>query len=217
VPLQNRVTPFGEIVATPERGTMMGNRGILHDDRRELVRSTQVRRWICCVTSFKGIRRVVMKPHSYTELFFLDETTALAAGHRPCFECRRTAAVAFQAAWTRAFGDHVNADQMDRVLDTERRVAKTGKKRTHEAEAGSLPDGAMVAWDGSAWLVFRGRLRRWTPAGYANSARLGSEVVDVLTPRTTTEVLRAGYAPGVHATAMSDPNTITESLAGAPV
>ncbi len=163
VPLRNRVTPFGAIIATSERGTMMGNRGILHNDRRELVRSTQLRRWICCVTSFKGIRRVIMKPHSYTELFFLDEATAFAAGHRPCFECRRTAAVAFQEAWTRACGDRATADQMDRVLEAERRTPRTGERRTFEAAARSLPDGAMVSWQGRPWLVFRGQLLLWTP------------------------------------------------------
>jgi hypothetical protein len=203
VPLRNRVTPFGGIVATPERGTMMGNRGILHDDCREIVRTTQVRRWICCVLSFKGIRRVVMRPRSYTELFFLDEATALAAGHRPCFECRRSAALAFQSAWAQALGGCATADEMDRVLEAERRVPRTGLKRTYEAEARSLPDGAVIALEGRAWLVLHGRLLRWTPAGYADAAPLASETVDVLTPRSTTEVLRAGYAPGIHVSAGS--------------
>jgi hypothetical protein len=197
------VTPFGEIIATPERGTMMGNRGILHDDRKEIVRSRQVRRWLCCVTSFKGIRRVIMRPHSYTELFFLDEATALAAGHRPCFECRRKSALDFQAAWTRAFGSCAMAEEIDRVLDSERRVPRSGEKKTYEAEARSLPDGAMVARGGCAWLVLDGELLRWTPAGYANRAHLGPGPIDVLTPRSTTEVLRAGYSPGLHASALS--------------
>jgi hypothetical protein len=201
MPLQNRVTPFGAIVAIPERGTMLGNRGVLHDDRRRLVRTTQVRRWICCVLSFKGIRRVVMTPRSYTELFFLDEATAFAAGHRPCFECRRPAALAYQAAWTRALGGRAMADDMDRVLDAERRVTTTGVKRTYEADARDLPDGTMVAWQGNAWIVLRGRLRLWTPAGYARSAPRGVDVVGVLTPRSTTEVLRAGYMVDVHVTA----------------
>jgi hypothetical protein len=199
------VTPFGEIIATPERGTMMGNRGILHDDRKDIVRSTQVRRWLCCVLSFKGIRRVIMKPHSYTELFFLDEATALAAGHRPCFECRRNAALDFQAAWTRAFGACAMADELDCVLDSERRVPRTGEKKTYEADARHLPDGAMVARGGSAWLVLGGELLRWTPAGYADRAHLGADAVDVLTPRSTTEVLRAGYSPGLHASARRSP------------
>ena len=122
MPLRNRVTPFGELVAIPERGTMLGNRGILHDERREIVRTSHVRRWICCVLEFKGIRRTVMKPRSYTELFFLDEATALAAGHRPCFECRRRAALDFQSAWVKALGGPAMADDMDRVLSVDRRV-----------------------------------------------------------------------------------------------
>ena len=201
MPLRNRVTPYGEIVATPERGTMMGNRGILHDDRKQLVRTTQVRGWLCCVTSFKGIRRVIMKPHSYTELFFLDEATAFAAGHRPCFECRRGSALAFQAAWTRVLGGRSMAGEIDRVLDHERRVPRIGKKRTYEADARSLPDGTMVARDGSAWLVLGGRLLRWTPAGYAERTHLGDGLLEVLTPSSTTQVLRAGYSPGIHVSA----------------
>jgi hypothetical protein len=201
VPLRNRVTPFGEIVATPERGTMMGNRGVLHDDHRELVRTSQVRRWICCVLSFKGIRRVVMKPRSYTELFFLDEATALAAGHRPCFECRRAAALEYQAAWLRAFGVHAMADDMDRVLDAERRAPRSGTKRTYEERARDLPDGTMVVRDARAWLVLGGHLVAWAPGGYGDAAPLPSGLVDVLTPRPTTSVLRAGYTPGLHPSA----------------
>jgi hypothetical protein len=202
MPLRNRVTPFGEIIATPERGMMMGNRGILHDDRKEIIRSSQVRRWLCCVTSFKNIRRVIMKPHSYTELFFLDEATALAAGHRPCFECRRKSALDFQTAWFRAFGVMPKADEMDRVLDSERRAPRSDKKTTYEVDANSLPDGAIIARDGSAWLVLGGQLLRWTPSGYAETAPLGSVAVEVLTPRSTVEVLRAGYSPELHPGAM---------------
>jgi hypothetical protein len=201
MPLRNRVTPFGEIIATPERGTLMGNRGILHDERKQLVRSSQLRRWICCVTSFKGRRRVIMKAHSYTELFFLDEATALAAGHRPCFECRRNAAEAFQRAWARAFRVHPMADDIDRVLDSERRLPRSYAKRTFVAEIRSLPDGAMIARDANAWLVLEDRLLRWTPGGYVESAPRLWGLVDVLTPRSTTEVLRAGYVAAPHASA----------------
>src|SRR5262245_37465472 len=99
MPLQNRVTPFGEIVAVPERGTLMGNRGVLHNDAGRIVRSYQVRRWIACRTTFRGRRRQLLQPHSYTELFFLDEATAFAAGHRPCAECRHTDYQRFKTAW----------------------------------------------------------------------------------------------------------------------
>src|ERR1700722_20021084 len=104
MPLRDRVTPFGELVAIPERGTMLGNRGVLHDEHRTIVRTSQVRRWICCVLEWKTIRRTIMRPRSYTELFFLDEATALAAGHRPCFECRRRAALEYQVSWAKALG-----------------------------------------------------------------------------------------------------------------
>jgi hypothetical protein len=174
MPLRNRVTPFGDIIATPERGTMFGNRGILHDERKVIVRTSQVRRWLCCVLEFKGIRRTIMKPHSYTELFFLDEATAVSAGHRLCFECRRQAAVDFQLSWTRALGVSAQADEMDRVLGSERRL-RGGRKKTHQADMLGLPDGTFVARDGAAWLVLEGRLLRWTPSGYAESTgpRLG--------------------------------------------
>jgi hypothetical protein len=200
VPLQNRVTPFGEIVATPERGTMLGNRGVLHDDHRRIVRTSQVRRWICCVLSFKGIRRTVMTPRSYTELFFLDEATALSAGHRPCFECRRHAARDFQRCWEKAFGVLATADGMDRVLASERRL-QGGGKRTYEAALRTLPDGAFALRDGAAWLVRARRLWRWTPGGYRDSKEIGSGRVQVLTPRATVAVIRAGYEPGVHPSA----------------
>src|SRR3954451_8147614 len=99
MPRQNRVTPFGEIVAVPERGTMMGNRGVLHDARGRIFRPWQVKRWLICLLEFRGRHRAVMAPNRYTELFFLDEATALAAGHRPCFECRRGRFLAFRDAW----------------------------------------------------------------------------------------------------------------------
>jgi hypothetical protein len=207
VPLQNRVTPFGEIIATPERGTMFGNRGVLHDDQRSLVRTSQVRRWICCVLAWKGIRRTLMKPRSYTELFFLDEATAFAAGHRPCWECRRAAALAFQAAWGRAFGVLAKVDAMDRALDAERRERGGGKK-TYRADARTLPDGAFVARagscqprHGSAFLVRGGRLHAWTPGGYVGAEDIGAGEMEVLTPPSIVAVFNMGYSPSVHPSA----------------
>ena len=139
MPLQNRVTPFGAIVATPERGTMVGNRGVLHDDERRLVRPWRLRRWICCVLEFKGIRRTVMSPRRWTELFFLDEATAFAAGHRPCFECRRASALAYQAAWARAFGlrELPKADAMDSAA-TGALAAKLAPFTTPRAGGGAV-------------------------------------------------------------------------------
>src|SRR5579859_4866831 len=137
MPLQNRVTPFGEIVAVPGRGSLMGNRGILHDARRNIVRDSQVRRWIACRLEFRGRHRQVMTPGSYTELFFLDEAAALADGHRPCAECRHADYVAFQNAWRQVHPNAVSAsaDAMDRLLHAERRLGPW-HKRTHTAEIG---------------------------------------------------------------------------------
>jgi hypothetical protein len=148
MPLQNRVTPFGEIIAVPERGTMMGNRGILHDARRRLRRQWAGKLWICCVLEFRGRRDPVMAPGHYTRLFFLDEPTALAAGHRPCAYCRRAAYNAFRKAWAvgnagLGLGPTPRAAEMDRVLHDER--AGPGRsKRLHAATLSSLPDGVFV-------------------------------------------------------------------------
>jgi len=179
---------------------MLGNRGILHDETRTVVRTSQVRRWLCCVLEFRGRRRTVMRPHSYTELFFLDEVTAFAAGHRPCFECRRQAALQFQRCWAKAHGRLARADEMDAVLGAQRRVRGGGKK-TFLSAGLALPDGAFVTSDGEAWLVHQRHLVRWTPAGYAERTRLGSGHLEVLTPEATVAVLRAGYVPLVHASA----------------
>jgi hypothetical protein len=130
MPLQNRVTPFGELIATEARGLLMGNRGRLHDARRRIVRYAQGRRWISCLTSFRGRRRVVMSPDSYTELFFLDEAVALAAGHRPCAECRHEDYLRFQQAWARARMGGTGADDMDRRLHADRLVGP-GARRTY--------------------------------------------------------------------------------------
>jgi hypothetical protein len=200
VPLQNRVTPHGEIIATPARGTMIGNRGVIHDENKRIVRASQVRRWLCCVLEFKGRRRTVMTPRRWTELFFLDEATALSAGHRPCFECRRQAALEFQACWARAFGVLAKAGAMDRVL-SEDRWLRRGEKRTYRANLHKLPEGTFVEREGVAWLVHRGRVWRWAPEGYGASEPLRAGEVEVLTPRAITAVLGAGYAPGVHASA----------------
>ena len=151
MPLQNRVTPFGEIVAVPERGTMMGNRGILHDARRRIRRPWASKLWICCLLEFRGRRDPVMAPGHYTRLFFLDEPTALAAGHRPCAFCRRGAYLAFRAAWAAGnghlgLGSTPRAVEMDRVLHDER-VGPGGSKRLHRAELSALPDGVFVTTD----------------------------------------------------------------------
>lgn len=201
MPLQNRVTPFGEIVALSGRGLLMGNRGILHDDRRRIVRPSQCRRWITCVLRYKGIRRTVMRPHSYTELFFLDEATALSAGHRPCAECRRSDYTRFKALWQACHGGPVSAESMDLQLHAERGGGR--RKQTYHADLGALPDGALIALDGVAWLFWNGQLHAWSDSGYtAHRSRSAVRDVEVLTPRSTVAVLSAGYRAMVHPSAL---------------
>ena len=201
--LQNRVTPFGEIVAVPERGTFTGNRGIIHDpaSRTLLRRRWTSKAWIVCLCAYKGVRRPVMARRSWTELFFLDEATALAAGHRPCFYCRRADAEAFRAAW--AAGNGVSpprAAAIDAVLHGER--LDRGAKRLHPLAlpVTALPDGAMVAAGGDALLVVGGRALRWSPGGYREVA--GAVFADrLITPPSSVAALAAGYRPAVHPSA----------------
>lgn len=211
MPLQNRVTPFGDVVAVAERGLLMGNRGILHDEARRIVRPWQVQRWIACRTSFRGRQRQVMRPGSYTELFFLDEATAFAAGHRPCAECRSADYRLFKAAWATWSGaatDTLRAEGMDAILHEHRLVAGSTprhyRQRTYQDEVAALPDGTMVALDGTAWLLWRDSLHQWSPAGYvARRPRPRAGLVQVVTPLPLVGVLRAGYQVGVHPSAAS--------------
>jgi hypothetical protein len=203
MPLQNRVTPFGEIVAVPERGLFIGNRGIIHDPatRTLLGRRWTSRAWLVCVCEYKGIRRRVMGPGSWTELFFLDEATALGAGHRPCFECRRRDAEAFRAAWARGRGADVpKAPAMDLVLHQER--LSGWRKRLHALPGTieALPDGAMIAAGDAAFLIAAGRPRRWTPGGYEPAKALHGEPM-LLTPPSTLGALQSGYRPVLHPSA----------------
>lgn len=198
VPLRNRVTPFSELVAVNDRGSLMGNRGVLHDAQARIVRHSQGRRWICCLTEFTGRRRTPMTPGHYTELFFLDEATALAAGHRPCHECRRADALRFRDAWARAAGKAPDTPlaELDRALHADRLEAP-GRMRRWEARAADLPDGAMVAAGGTALLLWRGAVHAWSPGGYGPPGRPPDGPVTVVTPRTICAAIAAGYAPAV--------------------
>jgi hypothetical protein len=203
VPLQNRVTPFGTLVADGARGEMFGNRGgRIHDPstRRLTGRRWASRAWIACVLSFKGRQRSVWG-ESYTELFFADEVTALAAGHRPCFECRRRDALAFQAAVARGLGlaRPLSAPAMDARLHPERLDIMAGRGAV--VPAAGLPDGAMFAIDDAAFAVRGGRALPWSAGGYGRPAPLPPGPVRVLTPPTTLAALRAGYAPLWHSSA----------------
>lgn len=207
--LQNRVTPQGEIIADPSRGLFMGNRGgRIHTPatRTLTARRWASRRWICCVTAFKARRRKVMG-ESYTELFFLDEVTALAAGHRPCYECRRNDARAFARYWSQAhnLGAVPRADAMDIALHGERLDGRS--KRLHAADIQTLPDGVAVLTSlpetpAIAYHVRGDRLLAWSASGYCHSiARPKAGRVHVLTPPSICAVLAAGYQPTWHPSA----------------
>ena len=203
MPLSNRVDPFGELFADPARGLFFGNRGgRFHRDDRSLGSRRHVSRaWICCRLTFKGRQRDVWGK-GYTELFFLDEPTALAAGHRPCFECRRQDAEAFADRWAEVskLRARPKAAEMDVVLHAERLDGRT--KRQHLRPIADLPDGIFVALDGGAWAVRGGSLLRWTPSGYtARRRRPRSAMVSVLTPPCIMAVLSEGYAPHWHPSA----------------
>ncbi|MEH2476065.1 hypothetical protein V1281_002763 [Nitrobacteraceae bacterium AZCC 2161] len=205
MPLQNRVTPFGEIVATPERGLFTGNRGIIHDPQTKtlLKRRWSSPAWITCVCEFRGRRREVMATRSWTELFFLDEATAFAAGHRPCFYCRRDDANGFRAAWEEGNGvGRLRATEIDAVLHAERLDGRVKRLHALPCAMEDLPDGAMVAATGDSYLIAGGEPLRWSFAGYsAVDIKLDDGLL--LTPPSTVKALRAGYRPVWHASARS--------------
>lgn len=208
MPLQNRVTPMGDIVAAPERGGFTGNRGIIHDPRtRTLVnRRWASQAWLTCVLNWRDVRRAVMQTRSWTELFFLDEATGLAAGHRPCFRCRRAQALAFRTSFPLRGGAAIpKARDIDAALHAERLDGR--RKRLHglTSPAAELPDGVMVLQDGVPHLILKGLARPWSLRGYgAAVAALDSS--QLITPPSTVAVLRAGYRPHLHATASGEPN-----------
>jgi hypothetical protein len=195
VPLQNRVTPFGEIVAVAARGLFMGNRGVLHDGRRSIVRSRNGSRWIICCTRFNGRRRAVMAPGHYTELFFFDEAVALAAGHRPCAQCRRDRLNLFRTAIRDAGGPRLSAVELDAQLDRERRDGNA--QRRHRVPLTAVPAGAMVVIDDAACLVAAGEILQWSWDGYRALDRAVTGDVQMLTPPLTAMALRGGYRPTV--------------------
>src|SRR5215217_1679478 len=203
MPLQNRVTPTGDIVATPHRGMFTGNRGIIHDPAtKTLTRRWASQAWLTCLCEFRGRRRDVMARRSWTELFFLDEATALAAGHRPCFFCRRDDANRFRAAWETGnrTGDALARD-IDAVLHVERLSA--GKKRFHPLPVPlvQLPDGVMVQDGSDSFLILHGRAMVWSPAGYREAPRAPEHTM-LLTPPSTLRAMSAGYRPVLHPSAI---------------
>ena len=201
MPLQNRVLPTGDIVADAVRGTMMGNRGILHGaDRRLGVARWRHPHWVTCVLSFKGRTRPLMAPGAYTELFFLDEAAALAAGHRPCGECRRAALEHFRAAWHAAHGNGHTLKDIDRHLHRDR-VSRNRQHIRFTAGIAALPSGVFVLQGGVPCLVWNDQVLPFTPAGYGAPAPRGTGMVTVLTPACTCAMLAAGYRPTLHPSA----------------
>jgi hypothetical protein len=199
VPLQNRVTPLGELVAVPARGLVYGNRGCLHDDAGRIRRRFDSRRWIACRLEFRGWRRgALMQPGRFTELFFLDEATALAAGHRPCALCRREDYKRFVGFWQLLHHGERGADAIDARLHGERVEPATRAQRRHEAPFDELPDGAFVLHEGDARLVLGDRLLRWSASGYTSpSQRPRHSTAVVVTPPSLVALLRAGWQPCV--------------------
>ena len=191
MPLQNRVTPLGELIATPARGLVYGNRGCLHDETRAIRRRFAVKRWIACRLEFKGWHRApLLQPGRFTELFFLDEATAFAAGHRPCALCRR-------ADYDRFVGlVGARADEADERLHGER-LDGARRRRLHRARWEDLPDGAFVLERDDPWLVLDDEVRRWTPSGYTERRPRPAGEATLITPPSLVEVLRAGWSGAV--------------------
>jgi hypothetical protein len=196
MPLRNRVTPLGALIASPARGLVYGNRGCLHDASGVIRRQHATKRWIACQLEFRGRQRArLMTPGRYTELFFLDEVTALSAGHRPCAECRRTDYRRLVEIWSSIHPGRCGADAIDAQLHCER-LLPNGERRLHEDRFAALPDGAFVIDDGAACLLYRSRLLRWTPTGYRDARKRPQHgVAAVITPPSLLAVLRGGWTP----------------------
>ena len=197
MPLLNRVTPLGELIADPARGLVYGNRGCLHDASGNIRRRYNGKRWIACRLQFRGWHRhPMLQPGRFTELFFLDEATAFAAGHRPCALCRREDYTRFVEVWRELHPGRQGADTIDARLHGERVDAATRGQRHHEASIDGLPDGAFVLRDSEPWLVLGGGLLRWTPSGYVERVpRPGRQRVALITPPSLIDVLRADGQP----------------------
>jgi hypothetical protein len=195
--LQNRVTPLGDLIADSARGLVYGNRGCLHDPQGHIRRRFAVKRWIACRLEFRDRRRSpLQQPGRYTELFFLDEVTALAAGHRPCAECRREDYDRLVAIWRDLHPGQAGADAIDAQLHAERLDPASHERRLHRASIGELPDGAFVLEEGEPWLVLGADVWSWAPSGYVERRpRRASRDVLVITPPSLLAVLHSGWSP----------------------
>lgn len=204
MPYQNRVDPFGTLIASSARGTWMGNRGILHNDYKQITCTHAHQNWVTCSLTFNGRKRTIMAAGRYTELFFLDEATSFAAGHRPCAECRRQRYNEFTAVWRKTQEDpelgRSLAQTIDRVLHAHR-IARGGRKVTFQSTASDLPDGTMVTADKSAVLLWQNRQYDWSSDGYEPRRDPLTGTVTVLTPKPVVDMFAAGFVPTVHPTA----------------
>ena len=200
--LQNRVDPFGNLIKTQARGAWMGNRGILHNDKQEVIRPFKLKAWITCKLEFNGRQRKVMAPHRYTELFFLDEVTSFAAGHRPCFECRREDYHKFKSFWLKGnpefhFDEKTSIKKIDDILHKER-MKRDRSKVTYQKNIKSIPDGTFVLVDSKAYLIFNKKIFLWSPFGYGKGVDLPNErKLSVLTAESIVNTFRAGYIPQI--------------------
>jgi hypothetical protein len=198
--LQNRVDPFGNIISTPERGAWLGNRGVLHNHQQQIVRAYKVKAWITCVLQFKGRHREVMQPDRWTELFFMDEATAYAAGHRPCFQCRYQDHQRFKAYWLKGnpqygFNMKTPVALIDNILQAER-IAANRSKITYPENLHALPNGTFVSYLEKPYLVKNNQLYLWRPRGYEKPVTYAETgKLPVLTPRSIVNMFHAGYVP----------------------
>jgi hypothetical protein len=198
--LQNRVDPFGSMIKTPERGKWLGNRGVIHNPDKQIVRAYKVKAWIICELEFRGRRREVMTPNRWTELFFFDEATAFSAGHRPCFQCRYKAHILFKELWLKGnpqygFTMKTPVAAIDNIIHKER-ITQEKKKQTYQANIKELPDGAFVVFNNAPYLVKAYKIHKWSPAGYDQPIDLpNTENITILTPQSILNAFRAGYLP----------------------
>jgi hypothetical protein len=198
--LPNRVDPFGNIILTRARGTFMGNRGVIHNKDNQITHAFKHKAWIICVLEFKGRKRTVMAPDRWTELFFLDEATAFAAGHRPCFECRREDATKFKSCWIDGNPEHhfntkTSIQLIDEVIHRQR-IDGDKKKVTHQLLSPDIPEGTFITLNGDPYIFSKQKLHRWTPFGYENTIALPEgSAVTLLTPPSIVNAFRAGYEP----------------------
>ena len=201
--LQNRVDPFGTLIKTTARGAWTGTRGVIHNEQQEIIRPFKLKAWLTCRLEFKGRKRKVMSPNMYTELFFLDEATAFAAGHRPCCECRREDFNKFKSLWLKAnprygFEKKISIQKIDSIIHAER-MDPGGTKITFEEDAHKIPGGSFVLLNGDPFLILDKKMYKWSPFGYEQPVALpilGKLVV--LTPRSVVNTFRAGYMPQMH-------------------